>query len=220
MSYSPNVSTTEALSRLEEGNRRWVAGVRSPASVCTTSERAALADGQSPFAVVLSCSDSRVPSEMIFDQGPGSLFVVRVAGNIVAPSLVGSIEFAVQTFGVSLVVVMGHTACGAVTATLDVIARGETGAASENVLDIVRRIRPAVEPIIGASDQRNELIELATRANVMASTQQLRSGSRVLADQISCGRLLVVGAQYSLATGAVESFDAPRPVRTVDENVA
>lgn len=88
------------------------------------------------------------------------------------------------------------------------------------MLDIVRRIRPAVEPIIGASDHRNEVVELATRANVMASAQQLRSGSRVLAEQISCGRLLVVGAQYSLATGAVEVVDAPRSVRTVDENVA
>ena len=181
MSYSPNVSATEALFPLEEGNRRWVAGVRSVASLSTTSERAALANGQSPFAVVLSCSDSRVPAEMIFDQLLGSLFVVRVAGNVVAPSLVGSIEFAVQTFGVSLVVVMGHTACGAVIATLDVIARGETGTASENVLDIVRRIRPAEEPIIGACEHRNELVELATRANVMASAQQLRGGSRVLA---------------------------------------
>jgi carbonic anhydrase len=213
MSSIRNVPAADALRRLEEGNRRWVADVRSVSSLTTASHRAELAAGQSPFAVVLSCSDSRVPSEMVFDQGLGSIFVVRVAGNVVAPSLVGSIEFAVQTFGVGLVVVMGHTACGAVSATVDAITRGETGGASDNVLDIVRRIRPAVEPLVGTCDDRHELIGRAARANVVASASQLRKGSTVLAQEIAAGRLLIVGAEYSLDTGAVDFFDVPRAAR-------
>lgn len=220
MTTPTNLTALEALRRLEEGNRRWVSDVRSLSSLPTAARRAALAAGQSPFAVVLSCSDSRVPSEMIFDEGLGSLFVVRVAGNVVAPSLVGSIEFAVQTFGVGLVVVMGHTACGAVIATLDALTRGASGGASENVLDIVQRIRPAVEPLVGTSDDRPRLVERATRANVMLSTQQLRTGSPVLAAQIGAGRLMIVGAEYSLSTGAVEFFDVPHAAGTIDTNLA
>lgn len=220
MSSPSNLPALEALRRLEEGNRRWVADVRSVSSLTTAQHRAALAGGQSPFAVVLSCSDSRVPSEMIFDEGLGSLFVVRVAGNVVAPSLVGSIEFAVQTFGVGLVVVMGHTACGAVIATLDAVTRGASGETSENVLDIVQRIRPAVEPLVGMREQGPRLVELATRANVALSTKQLRTGSPVLAEQIAANRLMVVGAEYSLATGAVEFFDVPRAAGAIETNLA
>jgi carbonic anhydrase len=145
---------------------------------------------------------------------------VRVAGNVVAPSLVGSIEFAVQAFGIGLVVVMGHTACGAVVATLDAITRGESGVASENVLDIVRRIRPAVEPLVGSGEHGPRLVELATRANVRASAHELRTGSPALAEPIAAGRLLVVGAEYSLATGAVEFFDVPRTARPLDSIAA
>lgn len=205
-----NVPAAEALVRLQEGNRRWVADVRSVSNLTTASHRADLVQGQSPFAVVLSCSDSRVPSEMVFDQGLGSLFVVRVAGNVVAPSLIGSVEFAVQTFGVGLVVVMGHSGCGAVTATIQAITGGGTGNTSDNVLDIVRRIRPAVEPLVGTSKPGAELLERAVRANVEASARQLRQSSAVLADEIAAGKLLIVGAEYSLATGAVDFFDLPR----------
>lgn len=205
---SRNVAPQEALRRLQDGNRRWVTGVRSVESLSAASRREALAGSQTPFAVVLSCSDSRVPSEMVFDQGLGDLFVVRVAGNVVAPSLVGSIEYAVQTFGVGLVVVMGHSACGAVIATLDALKHtpGET-AASENVLDIVQRIRPAVEPLVRSGHDPSELIALATRANVRASTEQLRRGSRVLAQGVDAGKLVVVGAEYSLVSGSVDFFD-------------
>jgi len=210
------VSSIEALRRLEEGNARWISGVRSVASLGSAAQRVSLAQGQSPFAVVLSCSDSRAPSEMIFDQGLGDLFVVRVAGNVVAPSLVGSIEYAVQTFGTNLVVVMGHTACGAVIATLDAIEHGRAGGtppspngASENVLDIVTRIRPAVEPLTSSCDDRKELVGLATRANVRASTAQLRASSRVLADRIDAGKLMIVGAEYSLGSGEVDFFEVP-----------
>lgn len=195
-----------ALERLIDGNLRFVQDIRSIASLATSAQRAALAAAQSPFAVILSCSDSRVPAEMVFDQGLGTLFVVRVAGNVVAPSLVGSIEYAVQTFGVQLVVVMGHTGCGAVKATLDHLAR-PLGQSSENVLDIVDRIRPAVEPLASSVAERRTLMALASRANVRASASQLRHGSRLLEGRIDAGELLVVGAEYSLETGVVDMFD-------------
>ncbi|HVH41278.1 MAG TPA: carbonic anhydrase [Labilithrix sp.] len=205
-SSSPKqIDFATALQRLRDGNRRFVQDVRSIAALATTAQRAALASAQSPFAVILSCADSRVPSEMVFDQGLGSLFVVRVAGNIVAPSLVGSIEYAVDTFGVQLVVVMGHTSCGAVKATLDYLEHPAVG--SKNVLDIVERIRPAVAPLVSSCSDHNALLSAATRANVRASASQLRSGSPLLKSQLEAGRLLVVGAEYSLETGVVDMFD-------------
>jgi carbonic anhydrase len=195
-----------ALHRLEEGNRRFVQDVRSIASLATSAQRIALASAQSPFAVILSCADSRVPAEMVFDQGLGSLFVVRVAGNVVAPSLVGSIEYAVQMLDVQLVVVMGHTSCGAVKATLDHLERPQS-AGSENVLDIVERIQPAVKPLVASCTDKATLLSMATRANVRASANQLRRGSRILRERLNQDRLLVVGAEYSLETGVVEMFD-------------
>lgn len=202
------MNANEALHRLQEGNARWVSGLRSIASIATPSQRISLASGQNPFAVVLSCSDSRAPSEMIFDQGLGDLFVVRVAGNVVAPSLVGSIEYAVHTFGTELVVVMGHTACGAVIATLDALDNGTEGA-SENVLDIVSRIRPAVAPLAACED-RKKRVALATRANVVASVEQLGATSKSLSERIGAGRLSIVGAEYDLASGKVEFLDTAR----------
>lgn len=202
------MNSHEAIVRLEEGNARWVSGLRSIESIATPSQRASLAGGQNPFAVVLSCSDSRAPSEMIFDQGLGDLFVVRVAGNVVAPSLVGSIEYAVHTFGTELVVVMGHTACGAVIATLDAIDHGTDGT-SENVLDIVRRIRPSVEPIAKGGD-RTHRVGLATRANVRASVKELARASALLSERVAAGKLAIVGGEYDLASGKVEFFEPPR----------
>jgi len=202
---SKPVDFVTALERLQAGNRRFVEDVRSIASLGTSAQRAALASAQSPFAAILSCADSRVPSEMVFDQGLGDLFVVRVAGNVVAPSLVGSIEYAVEAFGVQLVVVMGHTSCGAVKATLDYLERASVG--SENVLDIVERIRPAVASLVATSSDRRTLLSAATRANVRASVTQLRSVSPMLEERIAAGKLLVVGAEYSLETGVVDMFE-------------
>lgn len=202
---SKPVDFATALQRLKDGNARFVQDVRSIASLATSAQRAALVAAQSPFAVILSCADSRVPSEMVFDQGLGSLFVVRVAGNIVAPSIVGSIEYAVETFGAELVVVMGHTRCGAVKATLDHLERPAVG--SKNVLDIVERIRPAIAPLLSSCSDRGALLPAATRANVRASASQLRSRSPILEQRIRAGRLLVVGAEYSLETGMVDMFD-------------
>src|SRR5260221_3196407 len=131
-----------ALDRLREGNRRFASDMRSAESLSSLTRRAELVSGQQPFAIVLGCSDSRVPAEIVFDQGLGDLFVIRVAGNIVAPSQIGSVEFAADRFGTRLVVVLGHSMCGAIQATLDELGRPSTDQ-SPNLRAIVDRIRPA-----------------------------------------------------------------------------
>jgi carbonic anhydrase len=202
------IVATEALARLREGNLRFVRSQSSASATLGPSRRAALIEGQEPFAIVLGCSDSRVPAELVFDQGLGDLFVIRVAGNIVAPSQVGSVEFAASRFGTRLVVVMGHSQCGAVTATLeDVLGRATTS--SRNLRSIVDRIRPSVESVITGRDQVDvdTLMHEAVRANVRASTNHLRHGSDLLEEMIRKDGLLVVGAEYSLETGVVTFFD-------------
>ncbi|AKI99019.1 Carbonic anhydrase [Archangium gephyra] len=196
----------QALQRLREGNRRFVQHIRIPDAA---GERSALAAGQSPFASILSCSDSRVPSELVFDQGLGDLFVIRVAGNVVAPSLIGSVEFAAATFGTRLVVVMGHSRCGAIKATLDSIQHS-VDSPSENIRDIVDRCRPAVESVVHAAGPNvdgQRLVHEAVRANVRQSCAHLRHGSRLLERLIQEEGLMVVGADYSLDTGEVDFFD-------------
>jgi carbonic anhydrase len=202
----------QALQRLRDGNHRFVQNVRSMDTAIGQSARALLAARQNPFAVILSCSDSRVPSEIVFDQGLGDLFVIRVAGNVVAPSLVGSVEFAAATFGTRLVVVMGHTRCGAIKATLDFIQH-RVGAPSENIHDIVDRCRPAVESVVnalGPDVEQGRVTHEAVRANVRQSCAHLRHGSRLLERLIQEEGLMVVGADYSLDTGQVDFFDAPQ----------
>jgi carbonic anhydrase len=202
------VSTAaEALARLREGNRRFVDGVRSLGALVTQTQRAALAAEQRPFAIVLGCSDSRVPAELIFDQGLGDLFVIRVAGNIVAPSQVGSVEFAADRFGTPLVVVLGHTQCGAVQATLEEVR--SRSSRSPNLRSIVDRIRPSVETLLATSlgNDDGRLLRAAVRANVRASADHLRHGSALLEQLIHDGKLTVVGAEYSLETGEVDFFD-------------
>lgn len=199
-------NATEALERLRRGNARFVAG-KLERDVSDT-QRVALTAGQRPFAVILGCSDSRVPTEVVFDQGLGDLFVIRVAGNIVAPSQVGSIEFAAQKFGTELVVVMGHTQCGAIEATVDAL-QDPGDQQSENIAAIVDRIRPSVEPLIESGDDldRDTLIQRAVRDNVSYSANSLRHGSVIIESLIDTGKLLVVGAEYSLETGVVDFFD-------------
>lgn len=172
------------------------------------SRRRELAAGQAPFAIVLGCSDSRVPAELVFDQGLGDLFVIRVAGNIVAPSQVGSVEFAVARFGTRLVVVLGHSGCGAVLATIEELGR-PSEAQSRNLRSIVDRIRPAVEPLLDTAFGRNPevLVRHAVRANIRAAASHLRHGSEMLEQYIQRGDLIVVGAEYSLETGIVDFFD-------------
>src|SRR5437762_5871818 len=190
----------EALKRLQEGNRRFVASLADTAPALNQTRRLALAEGQQPFAIILGCSDSRVPAELVFGQGFGDLFVIRVAGNVVAPSQVGSVEFAAARFGTPLVVVLGHTQCGAVLATLEEVS--SRGHHSPNIRSIVDRIRPSVETLLAASVRLDakQLAREAVRANVRASADHLRHGSALLEQLIQDGSLVVVGAEYSLET--------------------
>lgn len=209
-------SALDALERLREGNRRFVSGVRSLDALLAPLRRNELVAGQKPFAVILGCSDSRVPVEIVFDQGVGDLFVIRVAGNIVAPSQIGSVEFAAEQFGTRLVVVLGHTRCGAVEATLEELRR-PNASRSQNLRSIVDRIRPGVESLLTTDLARDAdaLGRQAVRANVRVSANHLRHGSEILEELIRKDGLLVVGAEYSLETGAVEFFDGwPSPERS------
>jgi len=203
------IPAREALDRLREGNLRFVSNRRSRSDTTSPARRLELADGQEPFAIVLGCSDSRVPAEIVFDQGLGDLFVIRVAGNIVAPSQVGSVEFAAERFGTRLVVVLGHSRCGAVLATLEELAR-PTEHRSRNLRSIVERIRPSVEALgAGAGEPLTEaLVARAVRANIHASVDHLRHGSELLEKRIAEDGLQVVGAEYSLETGRVEFLDS------------
>ena len=202
------ISGKEALMRLREGNLRFVASIGSAAG--SLRPPIELAREQSPFAIVLGCSDSRVPAEIVFDQGLGDLFVIRVAGNIVAPSQVGSVEFAAARFGTRLVAVVGHSRCGAVLATIEELRR-PAGIQSHNLNSIVDRVRPAVEALLQTElrDDPEALVEQAVRANIRASADHLRHGSAVLEGLIATEGLLVVGAEYSLETGLVDFFDVP-----------
>lgn len=203
-------SSSEALERLVEGNGRFVADALSRGALPGRTRPGELVAGQEPFAIILGCSDSRVPAEIVFDQGLGDLFVIRVAGNIVAPSQVGSIEFAVERFGTQLVVVLGHTLCGAVLATLEELERPKESQ-SPNLRSIVDRIRPSVESLFETELRRDPegLLQRAVRANIRASTNHLRHGSQVLEQLIQRDELSVVGAEYSLETGVVDFFDVP-----------
>lgn len=198
----------EALAKLREGNLRFVEESRSEGGITAGARRRALVDGQNPFAVILGCSDSRVPVELVFDQNLGDLFVIRVAGNIVAPSQVGSVEFAAVQYSARLVVVLGHSCCGAVQATVEE-ARVPERTISPNLKSIVDRIRPAVAELVESHRDLDEatLIARAVRANVRASVSHLRHGSQILENLVENDGLQIVGAQYSLASGAVEFFD-------------
>ncbi|HBM52833.1 MAG TPA: carbonic anhydrase [Deltaproteobacteria bacterium] len=202
------LTAQEALTRLQEGNKRFVEG-KSTYNTNDTRRRNELVDGQTPFAIILGCSDSRVPAEIVFDQGLGDLFVIRIAGNIVAPSQIGSIEFAVETFQTPLVVVLGHTRCGAVAATLNQI-RQPQASRSQHLRSIVERIRPAVEPLseIRTDLTPEQLLERAIRSNIRMSVNQLRHGSSFLEEIHDSGSLWIVGAEYSLESGEVDFFES------------
>lgn len=202
------ISAEEALERLREGNLRFASDRPNHDALVGQSRRHELGAGQAPFAIILGCSDSRVPAELVFDQGLGDLFVIRVAGNIVAPSQIGSIEFAASQFDTRLVVVLGHSQCGAILATLDELRRPSADQ-SRNLRSIVDRIRPCVEPLLETelSGDQDALVRQAVRANIRVSANHLRQGSEVLEQLIEKEGLVVVGAEYSLDTGMVEFFD-------------
>jgi carbonic anhydrase len=202
------LTAVEALGRLHEGNRRFVANRSTLSGFSSAARRVELVAGQEPFAIILGCSDSRVPAELVFDQGFGDLFVIRVAGNIVAPSQVGSVEFAASRFGTPLVVVMGHSQCGAITATLEEL-QGRAATSSRNLRSIVDRVRPSIEPLLAKhpAGDYEALVREAVRANVCASVDHLRHGSELLEKLIREDGLMVVGAEYSLETGVVDFFE-------------
>ena len=202
------IPPAEALTRLKDGNRRFVAERAERHGLADASRRKEVVDGQHPMAIVLGCSDSRVPAEIVFDQGLGDLFVIRVAGNIVAPSQIGSVEFAAEVFGTRLVVVLGHSRCGAVKATLDQL-REPADHRSPNLRSIVERIYPAVEPLLESKETANpeHLLTAAVRVNVEASVRQLQQGSAILEGLVRDDGLLILGAEYSLETGVVDFFE-------------
>jgi carbonic anhydrase len=211
-----------ALARLREGNRRFAADRPVAPLFSNTSRRAELVSGQEPFAIILGCSDSRVPAELVFDQGFGDLFVIRVGGNIVAPSQIGSVEFAASRFGTRLVVVMGHSQCGVVAAALEEL-QGRGGRQSRNLRAIVDRVRPSVETVLASHRGADPegLMRDAVRANVRASVDHLRHGSELLERLIQDDGLLVVGAEYSLETGVVDFFDGvPGPTARAERGRA
>ena len=203
------LTATQALLRLRDGNHRFASGQSTLLGGLTHVRRAELAVSQEPFAIVLGCSDSRVPAELVFDQGVGDLFVIRVAGNIVAPSQVGSVEFAAARFHTRLVVVLGHSRCGAILATLESLQSPAALPGARGLRSIVDRVRPSVQPLLDtplASDA-DALVDHAVRANIRASANHLRHGSQLLAQLIQDKGLCVVGAEYSLDTGTVDFFD-------------
>ncbi len=202
------ITHREALERLREGNRRFASGDRRGPERCSPTRREELVAHQTPFAVILGCSDSRVPPEIVFDQGLGDLFVVRVAGNIATPSQIDSIEYAVEHLGARLVVVLGHSRCGAVMATLEEITK-PTKHGSKNLRSIIEHIRPSVEPLMApeSGQERDTLLQRAIRANIHAVVDHLRHGSDVLKPLVEQRELLVVGAECSLETGVVEFLD-------------
>lgn len=203
------ISAQEALQRLREGNQRFVASIGSSGTLSSQQRQIDLDPAHAPFAIILGCSDARVPAELVFDQGLGDLFVIRVAGNIVAPSQIGSVEFAASRFGTRLVVVLGHSQCGAVLATIEELQR-PAEKQSRNLRSIVDRVRPSVEGLL-MTDLRHDIPALArhaTRSNVSVSVSHLRYGSEVLERLINSDGLMVIGAEYSLDTGIVEFFDS------------
>ena len=204
------ISARQALELLREGNRRFASDLPGRESLAFRTHRSELALAQEPFAVILGCSDSRVPVEIVFDQGLGDLYVIRVAGNIVAPSQVGSVEFAAEQFGTRLVVVLGHSGCGAIRATLDALLKPAMGQL-HNMHSIVGRVRPSVEGLLKTELRHNheQLMEQAVCANIRASANHLRHGSQIIEQLIQNDGLLVVGAEYSLETGVVDFFDVP-----------
>jgi carbonic anhydrase len=204
------ISAQEALDRLRRGNARFEKGELARLPITDPESRNKLIAEQAPFAVILGCSDSRAPAEVVFDQGLGDLFVIRVAGNVVSPSQIASVEFAIARFQTPLVVVMGHTRCGAISATIEELSLLPSKR-SATMHAIVDRIRPAVEVLMDTDlkDNPEELARSAVKANIRLATDHLRHGSQTIEEFIRLDKVMIVGAQYSIETGIVEFFDVP-----------
>lgn len=209
------IPADKALDRLNQGNKRFVRNRIKGNRAVHRDSRKLMLKSRGPFAIILSCSDSRAPSEILFDQGLGDLFIIRVAGNIVAPSQIGSIEFAAATTQARLVVVMGHTQCGAIQATYDAVM-GKKTVPLDHIHDIVNRIQPHILRLVAEKKgrkktprKREKVLADAVRANVMAFVNHLRHGSRFLEEMVRHIQLLIVGAEYDIETGVVDFFDVP-----------
>ena len=200
------LTAQEALQRLRDGNQRFMTATQRHEIDVSPAQRQALVDGQEPFAAILGCADSRVPAEIVFDQGLGDLFVTRVAGNIVASSQLGSLEYAVHVLGTRLIVVVGHSGCGAVQATIDWFAKGE-GELTPSLMKIVERIRPAVEACNADGTPPADMLGDAVRANVYNAVDALRTTSSLLSGYLEREELLIVGAEYVLDSGEVRFLD-------------
>ena len=202
------LTSDEALLKLKEGNQRFVEATTTDSFLTTSVDHIRVSREQRPFAIILGCSDSRVPAELVFHCGLGQLFVIRVAGNIVAPSQIGSVEYACQQFGTQLVVVMGHSDCGAVDATVTAL-KAQDSPVSPNLAAIVERIYPAAHPIVEANPDADlsSLIQMSVRANVKHSVERMKHKSKILEDLVDTGKLRIVGAEYSLQTGIVDFFE-------------
>jgi carbonic anhydrase len=213
------LSAADALARLQQGNQNFADHIRTHGTLAGLDAAAELIQTQRPFATIVGCSDSRAPLEIVFNQGVGDLFVIRIAGNTMDPPQIGSIEFAAEKLGTRLVVIMGHTQCGAVGATIEALQHPEAEQ-SPNLLSIVERIRPTVAPLM-ETDLRHDpaaLSAAAIRANVAQSVQQLRANSPLMRQHMDSeespaapglGPVKVVGAEYAVETGVVEFFDTP-----------
>jgi carbonic anhydrase len=214
MAKAKPIPANKALLRLLQGNKRFVRNRRKGALVVQQDPRRLKLKSRGPFAVIVSCSDARAPSEILFDQGLGDLFIIRVAGNVIAPSIVGSVEFAVAATQARLVVVMGHTQCGAIAATLDVL-QGRPTQLPDNIHDIIERIEPHIKLIVDRRKRapREEIWRECVRANVLASFSHLRHGSRYLEEMVRKKELMIVGADYSIETGVVDFFHLPESRR-------
>jgi carbonic anhydrase len=201
------ITAKEALERLRSGNQRFANETGLPHKRAEEAHPSDVAQSQEPFAIILGCSDSRVPAEIVFDQTLGDLFVIRVAGNVLAPSLVGSIEFAAEKFGTELVIVLGHSSCGAVQETMDIID-GHREVESPNLHAVIDQIVPVIEELQGnhPDSDRETILESAIRANVCASVDGLLAMSPILTKRVQAGKLVIVGAEYHLETGAVDFF--------------
>ena len=201
-------SAREAIKLLKEGNERFRSNNQLHEGSSFEKRREELLDGQAPFAVILGCADSRAPAELVFDQGLGDLFVVRVAGNVAAPSQIGSVEYAVEVLGTRLVVVMGHSNCGAVAATIQKFENASVEF-TPSLMKLVERIQPSVEAVLArdADPDANSLLAQVVRANVSNTVTTLLSESPVLKRFSQNEGLMIVGSEYSLETGSVEFFE-------------
>lgn len=218
MTSDVHTRSRAVIERLRDGNRRFVEGAASRFAREELEHRRRLAAGQSPDAVILTCADSRVPPTLVFDQGLGNLFVLRVAGNVVTPEQLGSVEFAVDSLGTRVVVVLGHTGCGAVTAAVDLLG-DDAPELSPNLRSIVDRIRPAAQAaaveVLGegttlealSEERRAEVVDRAVRLNVAGAVNDLRAGSSLLDGLAEAGELTILGAEYDLESGRVELLD-------------